>query len=193
MRPMEPRTEVATLVDRILDLIGDPQRDREGLRDTPLRVAKSHLELFAGYQQDPLAVLERTFPADGYDQVVVLSGIEFFSTCEHHMLPFYGQAHVAYLPGDRIVGLSKLARLVDCYSRRLQVQERLTEQIANALETVLEPRGVAVVLEGVHTCMVARGVQKRGATMKTCSLRGTFLDQPAARAEVFSLFNMGER
>jgi GTP cyclohydrolase I len=184
---------IRDLIGSVLDWVGDPDREREGLKDTPARVAKSFGELYAGYDQDPVKVLERTFPADGYDQVVVLSGIEFFSTCEHHMLPFYGQAHVAYLPGKRIVGLSKLARLVDCYSRRLQVQERLTEQVANALEAVLEPRGVAVVFEGVHTCMVARGVQKRGATMKTCSLRGTFLNQPAARAEVFSLFNMGDR
>jgi len=182
---------IRKLVTNVLDWVGDPDRDREGLRDTPARVAKSYGELYAGYDQDPIAVLERTFPADGYDQVVVLSGIEFFSTCEHHMLPFYGVAHLAYLPGDRIVGLSKLARLVDCYSRRLQVQERLTEQVANALESVLEPRGVAVVFEGVHTCMVARGVHKRGATMKTCSLRGVFRDKAEARAEVFSLFNMG--
>lgn len=186
-------TSIKEFVEGLLGLTGDPDLKREGLKETPARVARSYGELYAGYRQDPIALLGTTFPADGYDQVVVLSGIEFFSTCEHHMLPFYGHAHIAYLPKERIVGLSKLARLVDCYSRRLQVQERLTEQVANALESVLEPKGAVVVFEGIHTCMVSRGVQKSGATMKTCSLRGVFREQAAARAEVFSLFNMGDR
>jgi GTP cyclohydrolase I len=181
------------IVATLLGFTGDPDHGREGLKDTPSRVAKAYAELYAGYRQDPAQVLERTFPADGYDQVVVLSGINFFSTCEHHLLPFFGVAHVAYLPGNRIVGLSKLARLVDCFSRRLQVQERLTQQVADAVQDCLAPKGVAVLFEGVHTCMVARGVQKQGATMKTCALKGVFRDDAMARAEVFSMFNGGNR
>lgn len=184
---MDIKREIATL----LRFTGDPDVEREGLKDTPMRVAKSYLELYAGYRQDPKEILARTFPGDGYDQVVVLSGIDFFSVCEHHLLPFFGAAHVAYLPGDRIVGLSKLARLVDCFSRRLQVQERLTQQVADAIQDCLAPKGVAVLFEGVHSCMVSRGVQKKGATMKTCSLKGVFLDDASARAEVFSLFKNG--
>lgn len=149
---------------------------REGLRDTPERVARSWGELFAGYKQVPGQILGTTFSADTYDQMIVVKDIRFFSFCEHHMLPFHGVVHVGYLPRERVVGLSKIPRLVECYARRLQIQERMTEQIATAMFEVLNPAGVGVVVEGVHTCMVARGVKKEGATMLTSSLRGNFKD-----------------
>lgn len=173
-------------VTRVLEVIGeDPTR--EGLLDTPKRVLKSYGTLFGGYKQNPKDVLKTTFEGEGYDQIVLLDNIEFFSTCEHHMLPFYGKAHVAYIPRKRVVGLSKLARLVECFSRRLQIQERMTSQIAAALNEALEPQGVGVVLQAKHFCMVARGVQKQNAVMTTSSLIGLFKTDSKCRAEFLNL------
>lgn len=164
-----------TMVQGILYSIGEnPKRD--GLKDTPARVVRSWETLFGGYKQDPAKILERRFKSD-YNQMIVVKDIELFSTCEHHMLPFFGKAHVAYLPSDagQIVGLSKIARLVECFARRLQIQERLTEQIADAIVKHLDVRGVGVIVEAKHMCMVARGVQKQNAAMVTSALRGEFL------------------
>lgn len=170
----------------ILRAIGeDPTR--EGLLDTPDRVIRSWSEIFAGYGQNPSEILARTFEdVNGYDEMILLKDIPFHSTCEHHMLPFQGRAHVAYLPKERVVGLSKLARLVDCYARRLQIQERMTREIASALMTHLQPEGCGVVIEASHGCMVCRGVKKEGATMVTSALEGEFRNT-ATRAEFMSL------
>lgn len=160
---------------------------REGLIDTPARVVKSWAELYRGYTQDPEKILSRTFNKCGYDEIVLLKNIELYSMCEHHMLPFTGMAHVAYIPGARVVGLSKLARLVDCFARRLQIQERLTCQIADAIVEHLAPKGVAVVIEAKHHCMCSRGVGKQNSAMQTSALRGVFKNKPAARNEFFEL------
>lgn len=158
-----------------------------GLKATPGRVAKAYTELLSGYALDAETVLGTRFPAEGYDEVVVLKGIEFTSLCEHHMLPFIGVASVAYLPGADIVGLSKLARLVDMHARRLQVQERMTTDVADALVQVMSPKGVAVVIEAHHSCMGCRGVRKPSARMVTSAMRGVFRLDAAARAEVLDL------
>lgn len=161
--------------------------DREGLKDTPDRVVRSWGEIFAGYGEDPSSILSTTFEdVNGYDEMILLRDIPFHSTCEHHMLPFQGRAHVGYLPSNRVVGLSKLARLVDCYARRLQIQERMTRDIATAMMTHLQPQGCGVVLEAEHGCMVCRGVKKEGARMVTSTLEGVF-KTPATRAEFMSL------
>jgi len=174
---------IAEYLTGLCATIGDDP-EREGLRGTPSRVEKSWDELYRGYKQDPGEILSRRFKNDGYDNMVVLRDVQFFSTCEHHLLPFHGAAHVAYLPGDEVVGLSKLARLVDCYSRRLQIQERMTTQIGKALEELLKVRGCGVIVEAQHLCMVSRGVQKQEAVMTTCFLGGAFKDA-AVRAEFF--------
>jgi GTP cyclohydrolase I len=181
--PMQ--TDAEDLVRRQLELIGEDP-NREGLRETPARVVRSWRELFAGYAQQPDTVLKCEFEADGYDEMIVCRDIQFYSTCEHHLQPFFGRAHVGYLPDKRIVGLSKLARLVDVFARRLQIQERMTKQIADALEAAIMPRGVAVVIEAQHFCMLCRGVQKQESSMVTSSLKGIF-QQPAPRAEFFRL------
>lgn len=161
---------------------------REGLLDTPKRVVKSYMEFYSGYDTDPQAVLSRTFKeVEGYDEMVMLRDIEFESHCEHHMVPFTGRAHIAYLPRNKVVGISKLARLVDAYARRLQIQEKMTAQIANALNDVLQPKGVAVVVEAVHQCMTSRGVHKQGAVMQTSHLLGRFREDARTRQEFFSL------
>lgn len=162
--------------------------EREGLQDTPKRVVKSWNELYAGYNQNPEEILGTQFSTDKYDQMVICKDIEFYSTCEHHMLPFYGHCSIAYIPGEKVVGLSKLARLVDCFSRRLQIQEQLTDQIADALMEHLQPRGVGVLMEAKHFCMVARGVRKQNSTMKTCSIRGVFT-KPEVKKEFLHLSN----
>lgn len=149
---------------------------REGLVDTPKRVVRSWRTLFGGYRQDPKAIASTVFESEDYDQMVVLRDIELFSTCEHHLLPFFGKAHVAYIPKGKVIGLSKLARLVEVFSRRLQIQERLTKEIAGALFDILEPAGVGVVIEAKHFCMIARGVQKQNSVMTTSDLRGNFRD-----------------
>jgi GTP cyclohydrolase I len=165
----------------------DGNKLREGIEETPRRVVKSWRELYAGYAQDPAKILSKTFAAEGYDEVIICRDIEMYSLCEHHLLPFYGKAHVGYIPGERVVGLSKLARLVDCYSRRLQIQERLTTQIADAIVKYLDPKGVAVTIESKHMCMSCRGINKQSSFMVTNSLRGVFREDAAARAEYLKL------
>ncbi|MBV9794947.1 MAG: GTP cyclohydrolase I FolE [Actinobacteria bacterium] len=181
----QPRIERA--VREILLAIGeDPERD--GLVDTPARVARAYAEQFAGLRQQPEDVLTKVFDAD-HDEIVLVRDIELYSTCEHHLVPFFGVAHIGYIPNEKgqITGLSKLARLVDLYARRPQVQERMTSQIANALEAVLEPRGVIVVIEAEHLCMSMRGVRKPGARTVTSAVRGVFRDSARTRAEAMSL------
>ena len=178
-----PRIEKA--VREILIAIGE-NPDREGLARTPNRVARAYAELMSGLNIDPRVHLRTVFH-ERYQEVVLLRDIEFHSLCEHHLLPFTGKAHVAYLPDGRVVGLSKLARLVEGYARRPQVQERLTTQIADALMEELNPIGAACVIEAVHTCMTIRGVKKHGSTMVTSELRGIFKENPASRAEILSL------
>ncbi|MCL4123554.1 UNVERIFIED_CONTAM: hypothetical protein GTU68_065611 [Idotea baltica] len=157
---------------------------REGLLDTPSRVIKAYGEWFRGYEEDPIDMLKRTFSeVEGYDEMVLLKDIRFESYCEHHMAPIIGVAHVAYIPTERVVGISKLARVVDAFAKRLQVQEKMTSQIANAIEAALQPRGVAVVLEGEHHCMCTRGVNKDGVTMFTSALRGEFKSDRDQRRE----------
>ena len=182
-----PRIERA--FREILLAIGE-NPDRDGLQDTPRRVAKAYGELFAGLAEDPSRHLATAFE-QSTQQAVVVSGIEFHSTCEHHFLPFFGKAHVAYMPsGDRVVGLSKLARTVDVFARRPQLQERLTEQICDALEEHLSPRGVCVVLEAEHLCMRLRGAKKPGAVTRTLGLRGHYRRDVDARREVMSLMDI---
>lgn len=165
--------------------------DREGLQETPERVLKAFKEQYAGYGQDPATFLAKTFEeVEGYDELVLVSDIEIASHCEHHMVPFVGKAHVAYIPNGRVVGLSKLARVVDVYAKRLQVQEKLTAQISQAIHTHLKPHGVAVIVQAQHFCMCHRGVRKPGAWTTTSKLHGVFLKDPAARMELFKLIGM---
>jgi GTP cyclohydrolase I len=174
-------------VREILLAVGE-NPDREGLAKTPGRVARSYAELFSGLFEDPRLHLRTVFK-ERYDEVVLLRDIEFHSLCEHHLLPFTGRAHVAYLPDGKVVGLSKLARLVEGYARRPQVQERLTMQIADALMNELNPVGAVCVIEAVHTCMTMRGVRKPGSVMVTSALRGIFKENPSSRAEVLALIS----
>ena len=167
--------------DLLKNLGEDP--NRQGLVKTPRRAAKAMQFLTRGYHQDIDKILNEAIFDENYDEMVIVKDIEFYSLCEHHILPFWGRCHVGYLPRKRIVGLSKIPRLVDMFSRRLQVQERLTREIAEALETALDPRGVAVVIEGQHLCMMARGVQKQAPKMTTNVMRGTFRDDSSTRAE----------
>ncbi len=184
-RPTREQAEAAIRV--LLRWAGDDP-DREGLRDTPSRVARAYQEYFVGYAEDPVAMLERTFEeTDGYDEIVLLRDIRLESTCEHHMAPIIGRVHVAYLPHRRVVGISKLARVVDAYSKRLQIQEKLTAQIANTIQDVLMPRGVAVVIEAAHQCMTTRGVHKPGVTMVTSRMLGAFRDNAATRRELLAM------
>lgn len=181
------RAQAEEAVRTLLAWAGD-NPDREGLQDTPARVVRAFEEWFAGYGEDPAALLMRTFEeTDGYDEMVVLRGIEFVSHCEHHLAPIVGQAHVGYLPHHRVVGISKLARIVEAYARRLQIQERLTAQIANAIESVLQPRGVAVVVEATHQCMTTRGICKAGVTMVTSRMIGAFRDDAMTRREFLAV------
>jgi GTP cyclohydrolase I len=160
----------------------DPSR--EGLLDTPKRVVKAYGDWFSGYASDPGEYLRRTFEeVEGYDEMVILRDISFESYCEHHMAPIIGRAHVGYLPTDRVVGISKLARVVDGFARRFQVQEKLTAQIAGCINDILQPRGVGVVIDGVHQCMTTRGVHKRGVSMVTSKMLGTFREDPRTRSE----------
>jgi GTP cyclohydrolase I len=190
--PARPsREEAEAAVRTLLRWAGDDP-DREGLAGTPDRVVRSYEEFFAGYDQDPRDMLQRTFEeVEGYDEVVVLRDIRLESHCEHHMVPIIGRAHVAYLPHRRVVGISKLARVVDAYACRLQIQEKLTAQIANTIQQVLEPRGVAVVIEAAHQCMTTRGVHKLGVTMVTSRMLGAFRDDPTTRREVLSMIGSG--
>lgn len=184
-RPSPEDAESA--IRTLLKFIGDDPA-REGLVDTPTRVARAYVELFAGYDIDPYALLARTFSeTDGYDEMVVLRDIAFVSHCEHHMVPFTGTAHVAYLPDLRVVGISKLVRVVEAFARRLQIQEKLTVQVADAIDTVLKPRGVAVVLRAQHQCMTMRGVNKPGVSMVTSRMTGAFRENPATRREFLTM------
>ncbi len=188
--PQRPSREEAEAAVRTLLLWGGEDPEREGLRDTPARVVRSYEEFFRGYAEDPVALLTRTFAeTDGYDEIVLLRDIRIESHCEHHMVPIIGVAHVAYLPGRRVVGISKLARVVDAYAHRFQIQEKLTAQIANTVNDVLQPRGVAVVIEANHQCMSTRGVHKPGATMVTSRMLGAFRDDPATRREFLSMID----
>ncbi|MDG1287593.1 MAG: GTP cyclohydrolase I FolE [Rickettsiales bacterium] len=181
------KTEAEEAVKTLIRWAGD-NPDREGLLETPDRVLRAYGEFFAGYDTNPHNILSKTFSeVENYDEMIVLRDIEFVSHCEHHMVPFTGVAHVAYLPEDKVVGLSKLARLVEAYARRLQIQEKMTAQIANALDEVLQPKGVAVVVEASHQCMTARGVRKKGATMQTSRMIGRFRTDPRTRQEFFDL------
>jgi GTP cyclohydrolase I len=183
------REQAEEAVRTLIGWAGDDPT-REGLVDTPARVARAYEEFFGGYGADPAETLSRTFEeVEGYDEMIVLRDIEFDSHCEHHMVTFSGRAHVAYIPGNKVVGLSKLARLVDIYAKRLQVQEKMTAQIANTLNEVLKPRGVAVVIEASHLCMTTRGVHKQGAVMQTSHLLGLFRSDPRTRQEFFSLLS----
>ena len=185
------REEAEEAIRTLLRWAGDDP-GREGLLDTPARVARAYEEFFEGYGVDPVALLERTFEeTDGYDEIVLLRDIRLESHCEHHMVPIIGRAHVAYLPHRRVVGISKLARVVEAYSRRLQIQEKLTAQIANTIQQVLEPRGVAVVIEAAHQCMTTRGVNKPGVTMVTSRMLGAFRDDPTTRREVLAMIGNG--
>jgi GTP cyclohydrolase I len=188
-QPIERPTtaEAENAVRTLLRWAGDDP-DREGLLDTPGRVIRAYRQWFRGYEEDPVAMLQRTFEeVEGYDEMVVLRDIRFESYCEHHLAPIIGKAHVGYIPTDRVVGISKLARLVDAYAKRLQVQEKMTAQIANTLMTVLQPRGVAVVLEGEHHCMSTRGVHKHGVSMVTSTMLGGFRDDHRTRKEFMDI------
>jgi GTP cyclohydrolase I len=176
------RPEIEDAVRGLLEAFGE-DISREGLEDTPSRVARMYDELLAGYRVNPVHLINDAIFDEAYDEMVIVRNIEFYSMCEHHMLPFIGQAHVAYLPDGKVIGLSKIPRVVDLFSRRLQVQERLTRQIADFLETTLHPHGVAVVVEGLHLCSMMRGVKKANARMVTSALCGTFSDNEATRKE----------
>ncbi len=183
---MSTREEAKNAIKTLLEYIeGDSQR--EGLLDTPERVIKSFEEIYAGYAMDSKEVLSSTFNGEGYDGIVLLRDIEFHSTCEHHLQPFKGRAHVAYIPTERIVGISKLARIVELHARRLQNQERITKGVADDLEQELDPLGAAVIIEAAHGCMQCRGVSKQNAVMTTSAMRGVFFEKTEARTELMQL------
>jgi GTP cyclohydrolase I len=188
--PVEPRPsreEAETAVRTLLRWAGDDPA-REGLIDTPARVARAFEDWFSGYDQDPESYLARTFEeVEGYDDMIVLKDIRFESHCEHHLAPIIGRAHVGYLPNNKVVGISKLARVVEAYARRLQVQEKMCAQIAHCIDTVLQPKGVAVVIEASHQCMTTRGVHKTGVTMVTSTMHGEFRKNPLTRREFLSV------
>jgi GTP cyclohydrolase I len=181
------RNEAEAAVRTLIRWAGDDP-GREGLLDTPSRVVRAFEEFFGGYALDPVEMLQRTFEeTEGYDEMVVLRDIRLESHCEHHMLPVIGRAHVAYLPDRRVVGISKIARVVEAYARRMQIQEKMTAQIANCIDHVLQPRGVAVVIEAYHQCMTTRGVRKSDVTMVTSQMIGAFRDNPATRREFLAM------
>ncbi|EDP61926.1 GTP cyclohydrolase I [alpha proteobacterium BAL199] len=185
------REQAERAVRTLIEWIGeDPER--EGLTDTPARVVRSYEELFGGYLHDPAELLARTFEeVASYDEIVLLKGVRFESFCEHHMLPIVGVAHVAYFPRGRVVGISKLARVIDAYAKRMQIQERLTAQIAESIQSALDPIGVAVMIESEHQCMSARGVHKQGVSMVTTRMLGCFKDDPERRREFLQLIGQG--
>ena len=183
---MEKKEKLETAVHNILTAIGeDPARD--GLRRTPQRVAEMFSEIFSGYETHADELLRQSLFDVDYDEMILVKNIEFYSMCEHHLLPFYGSVHVAYVPRDKVVGLSQIPRLVEMYARRLQVQERMTQQIAQSLYDVLQPQGVGVIVEGAHFCAMMRGVEKEQMRMVTSAMRGTFKRLPATRNEFLSL------
>jgi GTP cyclohydrolase I len=182
--PSRPSRHAAEEAVRTLIRWAGDDPEREGLVDTPERVTRAYAEWFEGYDLDPAAILQRTFEeVGGYDEMVVLRDIPFESCCEHHMAAIQGTVHIGYLPGNRVVGISKLSRVVDAFARRLQVQERLTAQIADTIDEVLKPRGVGVIVKGTHACMSSRGVRKHGVSMVTSRMLGAFRDDPATRQE----------
>jgi GTP cyclohydrolase I len=186
-RARPSRSEAEAAITTLLRWAGDDP-SREGLRDTPARVARAFEEWFQGYTVDPEEYLKRTFEeVDGYDEMIVLRDIRFESHCEHHLAPIIGKAHVAYLPTNRVVGISKLARVVETYAKRLQVQEKMNAQIANCIQKVLDPKGVAVVIEAQHQCMTTRGVHKPGVTMVTSTMLGAFRKDPMTRREFLTI------
>lgn len=186
-RTEEERARAEQAVRELIRWIGDDPA-REGLKDTPRRVADAFLEYFQGYEECPETYLERTFEqVGGYDEIVLLREIPFHSHCEHHIAPIIGKAHVAYLPRERVVGISKLARVVQAYARRLQVQERLTAEIADCIQKILDPHGVAVVIEATHACMTCRGVETPGVVMTTSRMMGAFREDEKTRQEVMKL------
>lgn len=182
---------ISKAVTEILTAVGE-DIEREGIKGTPARVAEMYAELLSGMGEDPKQHLKSVF-SEKYDEIVLLRDVPFYSICEHHLMPFIGSAHVAYLPSGTVLGVSKLARVVDCFARRLQVQERLTDQIADFLMNSLKPKGVAVVLEASHSCMTIRGIKKPGSVMVTSSLRGIFRKDPKSRSEVLSLMHNGNK
>ena len=190
--PAKPTREQAEdAVRTLLSWAGEDPR-REGLLDTPKRVVNAYGDWFSGYGDDPRAYLQRTFEeVAGYDELIVLRDIEFESHCEHHMAPIIGKAHVGYLPNGKVIGISKLARVVETYARRFQVQEKLTAQIADTINDVLQPRGVGVVIAGAHECMTTRGVHKRGVSMITSKMLGTFREDARTRAEFLQFIDVG--
>jgi len=184
-RPTQEEVEAAVRV--LLRWTGD-NPDREGLKDTPKRVAKAYREMFGGYEMNPAEELGRTFEeVAGYDDLVLLKDIEFHSHCEHHMVPIIGKAHVGYLPDNKVVGLSKLARVVDIFAQRLQTQEAMTAQVANVIQEVLNPRGVAVMIEAEHMCMAMRGIQKQGSTTLTTTFTGAFKTEPTEQVRFMTM------
>ncbi len=191
----KPSREQAEAAVRTLIRWAGDDPDREGLIDTPGRVVRSFEEFFQGYTADPRTLLERTFEeVEGYDEIVFLRDIRFESHCEHHMAPIIGRAHVAYLPHRRVVGISKLARLIEVYAKRLQIQEKMTSQIANTINEILQPKGTAVVIEASHQCMTTRGVHKPGVSMVTSTMLGEFRDNPSTRREFLAMVsNSGHR
>ena len=190
-RPQRPSQEEAEeAVRTLIRWAGDDPR-REGLEDTPERVVRAYREFFRGYDQEPHTILKRTFEeTDGYDEMIVLKDMRFESHCEHHLAPIIGRAHIAYLPHHRVVGISKLARLLDCFARRMQIQEKMTAQIANTLQEVLQPRGVAVVVDASHQCMTTRGVHKPGTSMVTSRMLGAFRTDPSTRREFLAIIGL---
>ncbi len=185
------RAEAEAAVRTLLRWTGDDPA-REGLVDTPARVVRAYEEFFQGYDSDPIDILQRTFEeTDGYDEMVLLRDVSFESHCEHHMVPIVGKAHIAYLPNKRVVGISKLARVLDIYAKRLQIQEKLTAQIANAVQDVLQPKGVAVLIEAQHQCMTTRGVHKAGVSMVTSRMLGAFRTNAATRREFMAMVGRG--
>jgi GTP cyclohydrolase I len=191
--PAVSRAEAEAAVRALLTYIGE-NPDREGLADTPKRVVKAYDEFFGGYAQDPEEILARTFEeTEGYDEMIVLDGVEFTSHCEHHMVPIVGTAYIGYLPKTRVVGVSKLARVLEIYAKRLQIQERLTAQVANAINDVLDPRGVAVVLRSQHQCMATRGVRQNGAMMTTSRMLGAFRESRDVRQDFETLAGLNRR
>jgi GTP cyclohydrolase I len=191
--PRPSRDEAEAAVRTLLAYVGDDPA-REGLLDTPRRVVKAYDELFGGYRECPAEVLDRTFSeTGGYDDLVLVRDISFHSHCEHHMMPFFGKAHVAYVPVDQVVGLSKLGRLIEVYAHRLQTQEHLTSQIATAMDEILKPRGVAVMMEAEHMCMSVRGIQKAGASTVTTQFTGMFRDDPTEQVRFLTLVRGNQR
>jgi GTP cyclohydrolase I len=188
VRPGRPsRAEVETAYRTVIRWIGeDPNRD--GLKETPARVVRALDEFFSGYRQDPVDILQKTFEeTEGYDEMIVLRGVRFESHCEHHMAPMIGQAWVAYVPNGRVVGISKLARIVDVYAKRMQIQEKLTAQIANTIDEVLKPQGVGVIVKASHHCMTTRGIHKHGTDLVTSRMLGCFRDNPITRQEFLKM------